>query len=77
MQSFPGGISGKKPTYAGDKGLIPGSERFPGGDHGNPLQYSSLENPMDRGAWQAAVHGVSEESDMTEVTLHPQKDLAM
>ena len=58
MQSFSGGISGKKPTYAGDKGLIPGSERFLGGGHGNPLQYSSLENPMDRGAWQAAVHRV-------------------
>ena len=37
MQSFPGGISGWKPTYAGDKGLIPESERFPGGGHGNPL----------------------------------------
>ena len=36
-----------------DKGLIPGSGRYPGGGHGNPLQYSSLENPMDRGAWWA------------------------
>ena len=39
-------------------GLIPGSERSPRGGHGNPLQYSSLENPMERGAWQASVHGV-------------------
>ena len=37
----------------------PGSGRSPGGGHGNPLQYSCLKNPMDRGAWQATVHGVS------------------
>ena len=43
----------------GDKGLIPGSGRSPGGGNGNPLQYSCLENPMDRGAWQATVHGVA------------------
>ena len=41
-----------------DMGLIPGLERSPGGEHGNPLQYSCLENPMDRGAWWAIVHGV-------------------
>ena len=41
-----------------DVGSIPGSGRFPGGGHGNPLQYSGLENPMDRGAWQATVHRV-------------------
>ena len=41
---------------AGNLGSIPGSERYPGGGHGNPLQYSCLENPMDRGAWQAVVH---------------------
>ena len=39
--------------------LIPGSGRSPGGGHGNPLQYSCLENPMDRGAWQAIVYGVA------------------
>ena len=44
-----------------------GSGRFPGGGHGNPLQYSCLKNPMDRGAWQATVHGVAKESDITEV----------
>ena len=44
----------------GDAGLIPGLERSPGGGHGNSLQYSCLENPMDRGAWWAAVHGVAQ-----------------
>ena len=42
-----------------DAGLIPGSGRSPGGGNGNPLQYSCLENLMDRGAWQATVHGVT------------------
>ena len=44
------------PAVAGDISLIPGSRRSPGGGHGNPLQYSCLENPMDRGAWWATVH---------------------
>ena len=43
-----------------DVGLIPGLERFPGKGHGNSLQYSCLENLIDRGVWQAAVHGVAE-----------------
>ena len=50
------------PANAGDvrdAGLIPGSGRSPGEGHGNPLQYSCLEDPMDRGAWQAIVHGVT------------------
>ena len=50
------------PTNAGDirdTGSIPASRRFLGGGYGNPLQYSGLENPMDRGTWQAIVHGVS------------------
>ena len=42
-----------------DADLIPGLGRFPGGGHGNPLQYSCLENLMDRGAWQTTVHGVT------------------
>ena len=47
----------------GDGALIPGSGRSPGGGHGNPLQYSGLENYMDIGAWQATVHGIAKESD--------------
>ena len=47
---------------------IPGSGRFPGGGHGNPLQYSCSENPMDRGAWTATVHRVAKSQDTTEVT---------
>ena len=42
-----------------DAGLIPESERYPGGGHGNQLQYSCLETPMDRGAWQATVRGIA------------------
>ena len=42
-----------------DLGLIPGSRRSPGGGHGNPLQYSCLENPMDRAAWRATIHRVA------------------
>ena len=53
------------PANAEDLGSIPGLGRSTGGAHGNPLQYSCLENPMHWGAWQATVHGVAE-SDMTE-----------
>ena len=59
------------PTNAGDirdSGSIPGWGRSPGGVHGNPLQYSCLENPMDRGAWRATVPGVTKSRTMTEVT---------
>ena len=53
---FPGGSDGKKSTCSvGDLDLIPGSGRSPGEGNGYPLQYSCLENPMDRGAWWAAV----------------------
>ena len=51
-----------------DAGLIPGSQRSPGGRHGNPLHYSCLENPMDRGTWKAGVHRLAKESDTTEMT---------
>ena len=51
---------------ARDLGLISGSRRFPGEGNGNPLQYSCLENSMDRGAWQATVHGGHKELDTTE-----------
>ena len=59
MMGFPGGSDGKESACsAGDLGLIPGLGRSHGRGYGNPLQYSCLENPMDRGAWQAIVHGV-------------------
>ena len=58
-----GGADGKEFTCnagdVGDSGSIPGLGRSPGGRHGNPLQYSCLENPMDRGACWAIVHGVA------------------
>ena len=44
--------------HVGDMGLVPGSGRSPGGGQGNPLQYSCLGNPMNRGVWQATVHGI-------------------
>ena len=60
---FPDGSSGEESACnardRGDVCLIAGWGRSPGGGHGNPLQYSWLENPMDRGAWQATVHRVA------------------
>ena len=59
FMGFPGGSVLKNlPPNAGDIGSVPGSGRSPGDGNGNPLQYSCLENPMDR-AWQAIVHGVA------------------
>ena len=71
---FPGGSEGKASVCnAGDLGSSPGLGRSPGEGNGNPLQYCCLENPMDRGAWQAAVYGVSKSrtwlSDFTSL-LH-------
>ena len=57
---FCGSVTKNLPANAGDMGSIPGLGRSPGGGHGNPLQYSCLENPLDRGAWRATVHGVAE-----------------
>ena len=66
---FPGGAEGKESARnAGDLGLIPESGRSSGGGTGNPLQYSGLETPMNRGAWRAAVHGVAER--WTRLTAH-------
>ena len=57
--SFPGGSLVKNlPANAGDVGLIPGSGKFPRGGNSNPLQYSCLGNPMNRGAWRTTAHGV-------------------
>ena len=52
-------VSEESACNAGDPGLIPGLGRSSGEGNGNPLQYSHLENPMDRGAWQATVHGIA------------------
>ena len=57
---FSGGSDGKESAWnAGDPGLIPGLGRFPGKGNGYPLQYSCLENSMDKGAWWATVQGVT------------------
>ena len=70
---FPGGSEVKNSPAnkkeAGDFSFIPGSGRSPGGGNGNPLQYSCLENFMDRGAWRAIVPWGHKESDRTEINL--------
>ena len=64
---FPGGSDGNESACnVGDLGSFPGLGRSPGEGNGYPHQYSGLENPMDRGAWQATVHGGRKESDTTE-----------
>ena len=74
---FPGGSDGKASAYnAGDPGLIPGSGRSPGEGNGNPLQYSCLENLMDRGAWWAAVHGVTKNrTRLSDFTFNGETDI--
>ena len=59
------------PYNAGDVGSVPEWGRSPGEGHGNPLQYSCLENPMDRGAWRATVHGVTKcQTRLTRLSGH-------
>ena len=75
VMSFSGDSDGKASAYnAGDPGSIPGSGKSPGEGNGNPFQYSCLENPMDRGAWWATVHGVAKSqtrlSDFTHTHTH-------
>ena len=66
---FPGGSDGKASVYnSGDPGSIPGSGRSPGEGNGTPLQYYCLENPMDRGAWQATLCGVAK--SQTQLSVH-------
>ena len=65
---FPGGTVVKNsPANAGDMGSVPGWGRSPEVGNDNPLQYSCLENSMDRGAWRATFHGVTNELDTSEV----------
>ena len=62
---FPGGsVVKKQPANAGNVGSIPGLGRPPGEGNGNPLYYSCLRNPINRGAWQATVHGVTKRLDL-------------
>ena len=67
------------PANAGDPGSIPGSERSPGGGNGHPLQFSCLENPIDRSTWQTTIHGVAESDiDTTErLNYNSNKQLLM
>ena len=72
---FPGGSVSKESAYnagnAGDSGSIPGSGRHPGEGNGSPLQYSCLENPIDRGAWRATVHRVTESrTGLKRLSIH-------
>ena len=69
-RGLPGGSEGKESACsAGDLGSIPGRGRSPEEGNGNPLQYSCLENSMDRGAWWATVHGVAEQLTHTHSVL--------
>ena len=70
IQGFPGGSDGKESACnAGDPGSIPGLGRFLGKGNGNPLQYYSLENLMNREAWWATVHRVTESATTEQLTL--------
>ena len=70
--AFPGGSDSKASAYnAGDPDSIPGSGRSPGEGNGNPLQYSCLENPTDRGAWWAILHAVAKsQTGLSDFTFY-------
>ena len=71
FRGFPGGLDDKESAYnAGDPGSVPGSGRSPGEGNGNPLQYSCLENPMDRGAWLAIVHTVTQSITQERLSIY-------
>ena len=72
VMGFPGDSDSKDSAYnAGDLGSVPGSGGAPGEGNGYPLQYCCLKNPMDRGAWQATVHGIAESDRTEQRTLLP------
>ena len=75
LKGSPDSSGGKESgCNAGDPGSIPGSERSPGEEKGNPSQYSFLENSMDRGAWLATVHGVARSGcDRSDLACTPSK----
>ena len=69
-EGFPSSSAGEESACnAGDPALIPGWGRAPGEGNGSPLQYSCLENPMDRGAWRATVHGIAELDTTVRLTF--------
>ena len=71
---FPDGSDGKESACnEGDQGSMPGSGRSLGEGNGNPLQYSCLGNPMDRGAWQFTVHGVAHSGTHLNINAHPHR----
>ena len=73
LLSFPGGsVVKNSPANAENTGSIPGWGRSPGEENGKPLQYSCLENPTDRGAWQAMVHGVAESDTTMQLSTYTQ-----
>ena len=79
-KSFPGGSDGKESACSvGDLGSIPGSRRSLGEGNVNPLQDSCLENPMDRGAWQATIHGaIKSQTRLSDITFYEgQNDLIL
>ena len=74
LGDFPCGASGKEPSCQcrldiRDAGSIPGLRRSPGGGHSNPLQYSCMDNPMDRGAWQVGVHRVTQSWILKQLSM--------
>ena len=80
VPGFPGGSDSKEAACnAGDKDLIPDLGRSPGEGNGYPLQYSCLENSMDRGAWRAAVHGFQSRTRLTRLStlMHAHKSIQL